>query len=280
MSCQQRSLALEPEIWGTATECTTQWVLVEYSGQWHPKMRISELNLPAEFAAALETVSKQEGWKVLWIRRPKSASKHVYWWDLNTGVCKVSEIQGPWKDGFETLAYWRFPQDIGLNVPKVLVCTHGSRDRCCGVLGGVIFRQLNQLLGDVVWQVTHLGGHRFAPTALCLPLGLLLGRIDSGDVMDIVRAIMSNSIDPLRTEIVRGDVRFTKSEQARRLWLRNQKGVLNQTSNDDSIGSFSWTNEQGNQCTTIQKQIELGNMAPSCGNPKEKMMHRWMFETQ
>jgi hypothetical protein len=199
---------------------------------------------------------------------------------LNTGVCKVSEIQGRWKDGFETLAYWRFPQDIGLNVPKVLVCTHGSRDRCCGVLGGVIFRQLNQLLGDVVWQVTHLGGHRFAPTALCLPLGLLLGRIDSGDVMDIVRAIMSNSIDPLRTEIVRGDVRFTKSEQARRLWLRNQKGVLNQTSNDDSIGSFSWTNEQGNQCTTIQKQIELGNMAPSCGNPKEKMMHRWMFETQ
>ena len=130
--------------------------------------------------------------------------------------------------------------------------------------------------------MTHLGGHRFAPTALCLPLGLLLGRIDTDDGMDIVRAVMSNSIEPLRTEIVRGDVRFTKSEQARRLWLRNQKGLLDETSNDndESPGSFSWTTEIGEQCTTIQNQIDLGKMAPSCGNPKEKMMHRWTFETQ
>lgn len=280
MSCQQRSLVLESEIWGTATERTTQWILVEYCGQWHPKMRIADLKLPVEFATALDEVIKRDGWKVLWIRRPKATGKHVYWWNLNTGICKVSSIHGSWAEGFEEADSWTFPQDVGLSAPSVLVCTHGSRDRCCGVLGGVVFRQLRQLLGDVVWQVTHLGGHRFAPTALCLPLGLLLGRIDPDDGMAIVSAVMTNSIGPLRTEIVRGDVRLTKSEQARQLWLREQKGVLDAVSNTEGVESFSWTDGSGKKCTTVQHKNELGMMAPSCGNPKEKMMHRWVFETQ
>ena len=49
MSCSQRSLELEADIWGTATENTTQWVLVEYTKEWIPKMRIPELDLPSQF---------------------------------------------------------------------------------------------------------------------------------------------------------------------------------------------------------------------------------------
>ena len=279
MSCSQRSLELETNIWGTATEKTTHWILVEYTKEWLPKMRIPELELPASFVEALEEVSKREGWKVLYIRRPGSTGQKVYWWDLDAGQCRVAQISGDWSAGFQQ-AKWQHPQDIGLGTPQVLVCTHGSRDRCCGVLGGAVFAQLkNQLrpiLPDAVWQVSHLGGHRFAPTALCLPLGLLLGRIDTDDVSSIAQAVMMNNPSSLRTEIIRGDVRLTKLEQARALWLRKQNGQL--IAHDKE--SFSWNSAEGSQYQTTQTKVELGEMAASCGDTKTKMMYRWNFQTQ
>ena len=279
MSCSQRSLELETDIWGTATEKTTQWILVEYTKEWLPKMRIPELGLPAGFAEALEKVSKRDGWKVLYIRRPGSTGQNVYWWNLETRQCTVAQITGDWSVGFEEVK-WQHPQDIGLGTPQVLVCTHGSRDRCCGVLGGAIFAQLkNQLrpiLPDAVWQVSHLGGHRFAPTALCLPLGLLLGRVEAQDVSNIAQAVMVNSASSLRTEIIRGDVRLSKMEQARALWLRKQQGQLEQVEETD----FTWTGAAGMIHTTTQRKVELGEMAASCGDTKTKMMYRWDFQTQ
>ena len=64
--------------------------------------------------------------------------------------------------------------------PLLLVCANGRRDRCCGHSGG--------RLADALWRgphadrvltCTHLGGHRFAPTALLLPVGALHGRLDA-----------------------------------------------------------------------------------------------------
>lgn len=280
MSCSQRSLELETDIWGTATESTTQWVLVEYTKEWIPKMRIPELDLPEQFASALVDVSKQDDWKVLYIRRPGSTGEHVYWWDINSGTCKVAPLSSDWTNGLESNEAWKHPQDIGLGTPQILVCTHGSRDRCCGVLGGVIFAQLkNQLkmmLPDAVWQVSHLGGHRFAPTALCLPLGLLLGRIDVDDCSSIARAVMTNDEGVLRTEIIRGDVRLSKPEQARQLWIRQRGGSLVSATENQ----FSWINSEGQSLQTVQSQMELGEMAASCGDTKTKMMYRWDFQIQ
>ena len=279
MSCSQRSLELEADIWGTATENTTQWVLVEYTKEWIPKMRIPELDLPSQFAAYLESVSKQEGWKVLFIRRTGCTGQNVYWWDMTTGRCNVAPIGSDWTNGFQSNDSWTHPQDIGLGAPQVLVCTHGSRDRCCGVLGGAIFahlkNQLKMMLPDAVWQVSHLGGHRFAPTALCLPLGLLLGRIDVEDCGSIARAVMSNEDSPLRTEIIRGDVRLSKTEQARKLWLRQQRGSLISVLGTD----FSWMDSDGQTHQTMQSKKELGEMAASCGDTRTKMMYKWDFQT-
>lgn len=279
MSCSQRSLELEADIWGTATENTTQWILVEYTKEWIPKMRIPELHLPSQFASVLEAASKTDGWKVLYIRRSGSTGRNVYWWDITTGICKVAPIVSDWTNGLEANESWTHPQDIGLGTPQVLVCTHGNRDRCCGVLGGVIFAQLKSqlklMLPDAVWQVSHLGGHRFAPTALCLPLGLLLGRIDVDDCSSIANAVMTNSDGALRTEIIRGDVRLSKIEQARMLWIRRQSGSFVSAMDNE----FSWMDSEGLTRQTIQSKIELGEMAASCGDTKTKMMYKWDFQT-
>lgn len=67
------------------------------------------------------------------------------------------------------------PDDPAIDL---LVCTHGKRDRCCGSLGTTLYQELRQRsvpLGPTVrvWRTSHLGGHRFAPTALVLPSGTM-----------------------------------------------------------------------------------------------------------
>jgi hypothetical protein len=54
----------------------------------------------------------------------------------------------------------------------VLVCTHGSRDACCGSQGTRLFLEADAgIEGVAVWRTSHTGGHRFAPTAITLPDG-------------------------------------------------------------------------------------------------------------
>lgn len=59
----------------------------------------------------------------------------------------------------------------------LLVCTNGKRDTCCALRGRPVAAELALRRPGDVWEVSHLGGHRFAPTALVLPTGQLLGRL-------------------------------------------------------------------------------------------------------
>ena len=62
--------------------------------------------------------------------------------------------------------------------PVLLVCTNGRRDTCCALLGRPVAVALHDEHGDDVWEVTHLGGHRFAPTSVLLPQGWSHARVD------------------------------------------------------------------------------------------------------
>ena len=54
----------------------------------------------------------------------------------------------------------------------VLVCTQGSHDTCCGVEGEALAKELAITRPEVeLFEVSHTGGHRFAPTAMTLPDG-------------------------------------------------------------------------------------------------------------
>ena len=274
MSCQARSLALETSIWGTAPEEITQWVLVEYPHTWPAKFSdISALSLPEGLREALQQVQKREGWKILWIRRPGCQAQYVYWWDLNTQTCKIAPQTGDWSGEWTEQSVWQDVHEAGVPAPTVLVCTHGSRDKCCGVLGGVVFASMRKILPDAVWQVSHLGGHRFAPTALCFPFGWMLGRIEEADCMDIALAVMSGSPNSIRSDIVRGDVRLTKRAQARDIWLREQCGTLQQVTGD----SVMWR-DAGNTVHHVQQtQRLLGELEVSCANRKTKPVSAWVF---
>lgn len=58
--------------------------------------------------------------------------------------------------------------------PVTLVCTNGKRDICCALEGRKLINAM-EARGEVAWESTHLGGHRFAPTRLTLPDGRIYG---------------------------------------------------------------------------------------------------------
>jgi hypothetical protein len=69
----------------------------------------------------------------------------------------------------------------------VLVCGHGSRDRCCGSMGTSLARDATT--GLTVWRTSHTGGHRFAPTGMVLPDGTAWAFLDA----DALRRVATRS---------------------------------------------------------------------------------------
>lgn len=94
---------------------------------------------------------------------------------------------------------------IGLSITQkdLLICTHGMRDKCCARFGQPFFREATHsaregnLLNARVWKVSHIGGHRFAPTAISLPDGRYYGRLTLSRLQSIITR--SGSIEDLHS---------------------------------------------------------------------------------
>ena len=63
--------------------------------------------------------------------------------------------------------------------PLFLVCTHGKHDACCAERGRPVAAALAAAYPEETWEVSHIGGDRFAGNALVLPYGRYLGRLDA-----------------------------------------------------------------------------------------------------
>jgi hypothetical protein len=101
--------------------------------------------------------------------------------------------------------------------PLLLVCTHGRRDRCCALDGRALVKALVEAGEPDVWESSHLGGHRFAPTALVLPTGYLYGRLD---VATAVHARKAAELGEVETALCRGRSAFPAAGQVADLAVR------------------------------------------------------------
>src|SRR6185312_1871161 len=106
--------------------------------------------------------------------------------------------------------------------PLLLVCTHGRRDRCCALDGRALVKALVEAGEPDVWESTHLGGHRFAPTALVLPTGYLYGRLDVGGAVAAHKAAAVGEVEPA---LCRGRSTWTQPGQVAELAVRAETGL-------------------------------------------------------
>ena len=70
-------------------------------------------------------------------------------------------------------------KQIEENKEAVLLCTQGSHDICCGSKGTRLANQIEEQDNNIdLFKVSHLGGHRFSPTAMTIPDGRMWANLD------------------------------------------------------------------------------------------------------
>jgi hypothetical protein len=105
------------------------------------------------------------------------------------------------------------------HAPVLAVCTNSSRDLCCGIDGRAL---VNALADDPgVWECSHLGGHRFAPTALHVPTGLVYGRL----ISDAARRLLAQGPNADTAAWLRGRSALAPHVQAAEVELL-ERGVV------------------------------------------------------
>lgn len=106
--------------------------------------------------------------------------------------------------------------------PLFLVCTNGKRDACCAVRGRVLLAALAAEEAGSTWECTHLGGHRFAANLVCLPDGIVYGRVPPADGLRLTAAYRAGGLDP---SLLRGRSAWPAPAQVAEQRLRLAEGL-------------------------------------------------------
>ena len=170
------------------------YVLFEWPEAW-PRDVMGDAALGEELTAKLAPMLEAHDATLLLIRHPTREGRHIsdhhlYLVFADEAVTEVKhvdspdellelDLSGPGRNGAERRER-----------PLLLICTHAKRDRCCAVKGRPLVNELHARYpfgpgNDVVWETSHIKGHRFAPTMLLLPWAYSFGRmnIEATDAM-------------------------------------------------------------------------------------------------
>ena len=170
------------------------YVLFEWPEAW-PRDVMGDAALGEELTAKLAPMLEAHDATLLLIRHPTREGRHIsdhhlYLVFADEAVTEVKhvdspdellelDLSGPGRNGAECRER-----------PLLLICTHAKRDRCCAVKGRPLLNELHARYpfgpgNDVVWETSHIKGHRFAPTMLLLPWAYSFGRmnIEATDAM-------------------------------------------------------------------------------------------------
>jgi hypothetical protein len=222
--CAALARALDEPLPGTAP-VAPRWVCLEHRGTWPQDIT----NHRDDAARAFLDRAAAEGWRPLLVRRPgrrpTEGPTRVFLADTAPPDPRVTVLRVVDPADLGTLALpasgTPLPGEPVAN-PMLLVCTHGRRDRCCAVDGRTLARAVVDTGQPDTWECTHLGGHRFAPTALVLPTGYVYGRLD---VTGAVAAVKAASVGEVEPSMCRGRSTWSAPGQVAELAVRAATGI-------------------------------------------------------
>jgi hypothetical protein len=101
------------------------------------------------------------------------------------------------------------------------VCTHGRHDACCAERGRPVAAAVSAAHPEQAWEISHIGGDRFAGNALFLPHGLYYGRLDANTSVAVAADYLIGHLD---LDHLRGRSSYPMPVQAAEIVLRRQLG--------------------------------------------------------
>jgi len=239
-SCAAAASARGEPCYATAST-VRRWLLIEQPGPWGADA-IRESRLPSVAAEALIDLGKRLSARVLLIRRPAgrtSDGTHVY--AAHTGV------RSRWLQSFVVdapqavldldLEPLRRGQGVGGRPEDdalLLVCTNGRHDPCCAEFGRPVARALASAWGDLVWEVSHIGGDRFAGNVVTLPDGIYYGGLDADRAVHVAQAHLAGHLE---LDAYRGRSAHPFVVQAAEHFLRRDHGLT-------GLDAVRWTDRE------------------------------------
>jgi len=220
--CADLSEAAGESLGATAVTARA-WLLVEMPGAWPRDVsEASALPPPAEEAVGAWLTETPRS-RLQFVRRPgrTRGARLAYVVRSDEGVRDVRRFELDELDALAEadLAGGGEPVDASL----VLVCAHGSRDRCCSLRGTAVFGALARRLGEEeLWISSHLGGHRFAANVVGLPAGLQFGRVTPDEAPYVVARALGGRIE---LERYRGRTSYEAAAQAGEHAVRTAAGL-------------------------------------------------------
>jgi len=212
---------------GTASTVRA-YLLVEWSGAWGIDA-LRDSRLPDEAKRVLRSAPKL-GVRVNLVRRHRAPARQ----DVTRVLAAYADPERPWLEAAEltspaqvadldlaALGAGRSPGLTPVAEPVFAVCTHGRHDACCAELGRPLAAALSEAQPDATWEVSHVGGDRFAGNLLVLPHGLYYGRVDPPAAVAIAAGHRSGHLD---LDHLRGRSSYPMPVQAAEIALRRQLG--------------------------------------------------------
>jgi hypothetical protein len=226
--CSAEALARTEPLYATAS-LVSSWLLIEQPGAWGPDA-LTESGFPTEIAGELQRRASQV--RILLIRHRGEAPQGPVFFTAHSGgggrapwlaSSPLSDPEALLDLDFQALAKGEQGPGTPTEGPIFLVCTHGRHDICCADNGRPLYRAMSEARPDDTWEVSHIGGDRFAGNMLVLPRGDYFGRLGPEDG---VRAAETYEAGRLDLAHHRGRSSQPRLVQAAEHFLRESEGLV------------------------------------------------------
>jgi hypothetical protein len=182
------------------------WVALEQNGPWGAQAA-TQSHLDPDLGRGLDQMCKDAGGRFLLIRCPDAHSdpprgnlQRVYLagglastpWLLEADLADPARLSRLDADmlrrGDAQAIRTVLPELRRSAAPVLMICANSRRDICCSVRGRPVAVEAALERPGQVWECSHTGGHRFAPTGVLLPYGQAFGRLSGTSGVAVVDA--------------------------------------------------------------------------------------------
>ena len=282
-ACSNRAFAVGEPLAGTAPFAPA-WIAIEQNGPFG-RDALTESHLDPEIGQRVAQVCNSLSIRPALIRHPgrhaddhsKNLPRTVYIADSRPGQAQLVKavIEDPvelLRIDYAAIAAGELMDAHPLADPVdeaiLLVCSHARRDVCCARKGRPIALELglDPQFPDRVWECSHLGGHRFAATAVQLPHGWVHGRLEMESAKQL---LLDADAGTVNWESARGRSAFTPGAQAADIAFRQAEtitGIDATTVSELSENTYSVNTFDGRAGTVSTHIADLPDDRPeSCG---------------
>jgi hypothetical protein len=201
--CSDHTREVGEDLIGSATnyetyilvECPPPWTTEAFNSRWVPKNlhllaeEVNRAKLPIRFLLIANDESHKADETTLLIYQKKHGLSNGYQ-KYEFHLPNLEQVAGVVKK-------WLYNKTADYQVytdatRDILVCTHGSHDKCCARYGNPFYFHAETTIANLnidnirLWKSSHFGGHRFAPTAIDLPEGRYYGVLDQDSFTSIL----------------------------------------------------------------------------------------------